>query len=190
MSESELHPLIAAAARGGLPGWAAVKDSRLGHLESVATLLARWAEELGLDERDRLRWAAAGWLHDALRDADPNELADAAADFPEAVRHGPAAAIRLESAGIDDEELVDAVRYHTLGRNGLGRLGRFLFLADYLEPGRDFGGGGATKLRARLPEDLEPVLKTVCAWRIGYLIGCGIPIRPETAGFWKELSGT
>lgn len=189
MTAPEIHPLIAAAARGRLPDWAVVKKSRRPHLESVAGLLSRWAAELELSEPDRVRWAAAGWLHDALRDADAGELAEEAAGYPEKVRHGPAVAVRLERAGVNDAELSDALRFHSLGNRGLGRLGRFLYVADYLDAERSFDAEARDALRARLPAELEEVLKTVCARRIGYLLDRRIPIRRETVAFWNELLG-
>ncbi|KPK82319.1 MAG: hypothetical protein AMS25_02910 [Gemmatimonas sp. SM23_52] len=181
---------MVAAAQGRLPEWAAVPASRHAHLAAVAALLQGWAQELGLAERDQLRWAAAAWLHDALRDADACALEGEAADYPERVRHGPAAAARLERSGVDDEELLEAIRYHSLGRGGFGRLGRFLYLADYLEPGRDFAPVENAALRARMPGDHEAVLKLVCSRRIAELLDRGVPLRPETADFWNELTAS
>jgi HD superfamily phosphohydrolase YqeK len=154
---------------------------------AVSELLAGWAAELGLSEPDRIRWAAAGWLHDALRDADGDGLAAEASDFAARVRHGPAVAARLEKSGVDDEELLGAIRYHTLGRRGWGRLGRFLYLADYLEPERGFEDDERAALRARLPADHEAVLVAVCARRIAWQLDQGKSIHPETLSFWNEL---
>lgn len=183
------HPLIVAAAAGQLPAWACVRAERLIHLRSVAELLARWAAELGLDESDRLRWAAAGWLHDSLRDADPESLAAAAAEYPEQVQHGPAAAERLAAEGVDDRELTDAVRYHSLGYSGWGALGRFLYLADYLEPGRPFAPVENAALRAALPHEPDVALRRVCALRMEEVLNRGRPLRQETVAFWNELQG-
>lgn len=188
MTRRDLHPLILGAAQGKLPEWAALRPSRRPHSASVAALLERWALELGLPERDRVRWVAAGWLHDALRDADAGTLEAESAEYPSGVRHGPAAAARLERSGVDDEELLEAVRYHSLGRAGLGRLGRFLYLADYLEPGRSFESVKNAALRARLPGDHEAVLRLVCASRIADTLNRGFPLRPETVDFWNELT--
>ncbi len=187
MTRSELHPLIVAAARGELPEWTAVRPLRLPHLAAVADLMARWATELGLDARDRTRWAAAGWLHDVLRDASPESLAADAGEYPERLRHGPAAAARLAAAGVTDAELLDAVRYHSLGKRGLGRLGRFLYLADYLEPRRSFAAVENAALRARLPHHGDAVLRRVCALRILDALERGLLLRPETVGFWNQL---
>lgn len=183
-----MHPLIAAAADGRLPDWAAVRPSRRPHLAAVATLLERWARELALTPRDGVRWAAAGWLHDALRDADAGTLEPEAVDYPSGLRHGPAAAARLEQSGVDDEELLEAIRFHSLGRAGFGRLGRFLYLADYLEPGRSFEPVENAALRARLPRDHEAVLRLVCSRRIADTLNRGFPLRPETVDFWNELT--
>lgn len=190
MTRPDLHPLIVAAAQGRLPEWAAVRPSRHPHLAAVAALLQTWAQELKLAERDQVRWAAAAWLHDALRDADAIALEAEAADFPERVRHGPAAAARLERSGVNDEELLQAIRYHSLGRGGFGRLGRFLYLADYLEPGRDFAPVENAALRACMPGDHEAVLRLVCSRRIAELLDRGVPLRPETVDFWNELTAS
>ncbi|WP_068616152.1 bis(5'-nucleosyl)-tetraphosphatase (symmetrical) YqeK [Paenibacillus tuaregi] len=42
--------------------------------------------------------------------------------------------------GIEDEEILDAIRYHTSGRVGMTLLDKVICLADYIEPGRDFPG--------------------------------------------------
>ncbi len=187
MKDARLHPIIAAAATGELPDWAAVRSRRRAHLAAVAELLGRWADELGLGPRDRQRWMAAGWLHDALRDADAEQLAADAGAYPVRVRHGPAAAARLAAAGVDDRELLEAIRYHTLGRRGWGVLGRFLYLADYLEPGRAFDPVERASLVLRLPHQHAEVLRRVCALRIEYQLEHGVPVHRETMEFWNEL---
>ena len=42
--------------------------------------------------------------------------------------------------GIDDREILDAVSYHTTGRSGMTTLEKIVFLADAIEPGRDYPG--------------------------------------------------
>ena len=41
---------------------------------------------------------------------------------------------------IKDEEVLDAVRFHTSGRDNMTILDKIVCLADYIEPGRDFPG--------------------------------------------------
>ncbi len=186
---STLHPLITAAARGELPDWAEADEKRRQHMASVAQLMGEWAEQLGLEERDRTRWIAAGWLHDALRDADPGLLIDEAGEYPERLRHGPAAAARMGAAGVDDGELLDAVRHHSTGWPGLHLLGCSLYLADYLDPRRKFGAAERAALRRRLPEAHREVAQIVCARRIRHMLDHRIHIMPETFDFWNQLVG-
>ncbi|NGZ73765.1 bis(5'-nucleosyl)-tetraphosphatase (symmetrical) YqeK [Saccharibacillus alkalitolerans] len=52
--------------------------------------------------------------------------------------------------GIEDREVVDAIRYHTSGREGMTLLDKIVCLADYIEPGRDFPGVDLIREKARL----------------------------------------
>lgn len=186
-----LSPVVREAAEGRLPDWAVVKPARREHIARVTELLRGWAEALHLNAIDRARWAAAGTLHDALRDADEPALrailGDGYLDFPPPLLHGPAAAQRLLDAA--DDALLDSIRYHTLGHERLDDLGRALYLADFLEPGRDFAVEWREALRSRMPHELPAVLVEVVAARIEHLLEARKPIRPETAGFWSTLVG-
>lgn len=186
-----LPPLVAAAARGELPAWARAGAARREHIARVAALMDEWARGLGLPEEERARWRAAAWLHDALREAPPEELRPLVPEefrhLPGPLLHGPAVAARI--AGEADASLQDAVRFHTVGHPRLDRLGRALYLADFLEPGRDFSREWCAELRARMPGELDAVLLEVVAARIRHLLERRKPIRPETASFWSALTG-
>lgn len=182
-------PVVAAAARGELPAWAEANERRREHMARVAALLGEWAERLELPSAEAERWRAAGWLHDALRNADPailrSRLPSTLQTLPDPLLHGPAAAERLK--GSADDELLDAIRYHTIGHPSLGTLGRALYLADFLEPGRSFAPEWRASLRDRVPGEMAPVLVEVVAARIGHLLERRVAIRSETAAFWSSL---
>lgn len=185
-------PLVDAAASGTLPSWAEVTTARRSHLGRVAELMDDWGRELGLGEPERARWRAAGYLHDALRDADPDTLRPrvppALRGLPPLLLHGPAAAQRLWAEGVRDGPLLRAVAYHTLGHEELDAMGRFLYAADFLEPGRDLLNDWRAGLRERMPGDGDDVVREVLGARIVYLVERGSRIRPETAGFWNSLA--
>jgi HD superfamily phosphohydrolase YqeK len=187
-----ISPLVAAAAQGQLPEWAKVKPSRRAHMDRVAELLDDWARRLGLAENDRRRWRALAYLHDCLKEVSEDALrAEVGPPFdalPGPVMHGPAAASRLAAQGVQDAELLDAVRYHTLGHPRLGLAGRALYAADFLEPGRDLANDWRKELRDRMPDEMDAVLKEIVAARITYLIGEGRPVRAETLAFWNSLA--
>jgi 2-amino-4-hydroxy-6-hydroxymethyldihydropteridine diphosphokinase len=158
-------------------------------MRRVAALLYRWAGALGLPSRDVTRWAAAGYLHDVLRDADPEtlrpELSEEFRALPGKLLHGPAAAARL--AGQADEELLTAVRWHTLGSARFGRLGRALYLADFLEPGRTFTPKWTESLRQRMPHELDAVLREVVEARVKHVLGKGGTLHPETLALHAQI---
>lgn len=190
MSADELHPVVRDAARGRLPGWAEVEPGRREHVERVAALLETWATLRGEAPSDVARWTAAGWLHDALRDADPEALRPlldgSPAELPGALLHGPAAAARLRRDGVADEELLRAVAFHTLGHPDLDDLGRATYCADFLEPGRAPRPEWRASLRERMPGELDAVTREVLAARIGRLLERGLRIHPATVEFWNR----
>src|SRR5690606_32451701 len=158
-----LHERVVDAADGRLPEWAEAGPTRRAHMDRVATLLDGWGRALGLPAQDRARWRAAGWLHDALREADPELLRPRVPDdmraLPGAALHGPAAAARLRAEGVEDEPLLDAIAYHTVGHPSLDTLGRALYVADFLEPGRTLLPEWREELRGRMPMELEDVTR-------------------------------
>ncbi len=188
-TDAPLSPLVEAAARGELPEWAQAGKKRRAHMERVAALMREWAEALQLPAEERERWCAAGWLHDVLREADP---ADLRPDVPLLFRplpgkllHGPAAAARLRD--YLDPEMCEAIRFHTLGSPRFGRLGRALYLADFLEPGRTFDPEYTESLRARMPGDLDAIFREVVRLRWTHITGKGGTAHPETQALYEQV---
>ena len=175
--------------RPTLPDWAVVTPERLEHIQRVAQLTANWAEQLGVPDSERHRWLRAVWLHDALRDAPPDELERWAADTPgpPELRHGPASAARARAQGEDDRGVLDAVRYHSLGLAEWDMVGRILYCADYLDPGRPFDRERRAELAERLPTDPGDVLREVARARLLHIVKSGWPVLDPTRRFWNSL---
>ena len=188
-SGGDLHPLILDAARGRLPGWATLSARRRAHAARVADLLDAWARELGLPERARARWRAVGFLHDALKGSEADELRIwAGADTPEPLLHGAAVAERLRRADVDDPPLLLAIAFHTTGHPRFDALGEYLYLADFLDPGRRFRRSRRSRLRDSLPEDRGPVLLEVVGLRLRHLLEDRRMIVKQTVEFWNRLA--
>ena len=65
-----MHPVVKRAGTSAeLPAWARCSPGRRAHGVRVGDLLETWATRLRLPETERIRWRAAGVLHDALKDA-------------------------------------------------------------------------------------------------------------------------
>jgi HD superfamily phosphohydrolase YqeK len=178
--------------RPTLPDWAAVTPERLEHIQRVAELADRWAQEIGIPDNERHRWLRAVWLHDALRDANPTELERWASSTPgsPSLRHGPASAARAKADGEIDRGVLDAVRYHSVGLAEWDMVGRVLYCADYLEPGRQQDAEHRAELAHRFPSDSRGVLRQVAAERLSHLVRSGWPIPEPTFRFWNSLAVT
>lgn len=161
-----------------LPSWAKVSPERRAHIERVVALLKTWADAMHVDPKERDRWLRAAWLHDALRDAPFND--------PRA--HGPAAADRAAGDGETDRGVLDAVRHHTVGSASWDDVGRMLYLADFLEPGRD-DDPDRERLARWVPMQRDAVLREVIRRRIDWIIRSGWPLPPATVEFWNSLAG-
>jgi 2-amino-4-hydroxy-6-hydroxymethyldihydropteridine diphosphokinase len=165
-----------------LPVWAQVSAERRGHIERVVALLDQWASVMDVPTVERDRWLRAGWLHDALRDAP----------LSGPFAHGPAAADLAAAGGETDEGVLSAVRHHTVGSAEWDDVGRMLYLADFLEPGRDFGGAKASADRAelagRVPAERDDVLREVARRRLEWVLRSGWPLPPATVSFWNQLA--
>jgi HD superfamily phosphohydrolase YqeK len=179
----------AAGLRPTLPEWAIVTPARREHIERVAELAARWALDMGVPENERHRWLRAVWLHDALRDAPEAELIRWASSMPGPLdlRHGPASAARAKAEGETDRGVLDAVRYHSIGLAEWDMVGRVLYCADYLEPGRKHEREWRADLAQRFPSEPDFVLRQVARARVSHLISSGRPLLEPTVRFWNSL---
>ncbi len=173
----------------GVPDWARMSEERRAHVERVADLLRQWAEAMGVPPAERERWLRAAYLHDALRDADPAWLERLVPDSwgIASLRHGPAAARLAQEHGETDSGVLAAVRYHSVGHAGWDQVGRMLYLADYLEPGRRFRDAERRAWAARAPRDPAGVLREVTADRLGWVLHSGRPLLEESVAFWNAL---
>ena len=184
-----VHAIVVRAAQGQLPDWASASKKRRAHMSRVADLMGTWAEQIAPSEV--ARWRAAAWLHDALRDARADDLrpglSDQFKDWPSSLLHGPASALRLQAAGVDDEDLLNAVRFHTLGSPALQKIGHALYMADFLEPGRTYSPEWRALMRSRMPDHFQEVLRAVISTRLDHHLQKGSPIRPESTEFWNSV---
>ncbi|GAB1341267.1 hypothetical protein [Gemmatimonas sp.] len=174
---------------GGLPGWAIVSDKRRAHVERVVTLLDQWAVRMDLDADTRGAWADAGWWHDALRDADESSLRALTGDLvrPFGMLHGPAAALRLEAHGEARGDVIEAIRWHTVGCTHWTPTGRALYMADFLEPGRPFMQADRAFLADRVPSAFDAVFRQVVRLRLEWTIREGKSLAPETVALWNSV---
>jgi len=172
-----------------LPEWARVGAKRAEHIQRVTALLNAWAAAMRLPPAEAREFLDAGVLHDALRDATEAELRMITGDndSPLGLLHGPAAAITLEKLGEKRSGLLDAVRYHTVGNASWGTVGRALYMADFLEPGRKFSRQDRYFLALQVPNSFDAVFRQVVRMRLEWTVREGNHIFPETVALWNSL---
>ena len=172
-----------------LPPWAQVSRKRRKHIARVTSLLSDWADALHVSPVDRQTWIDAGRFHDALRDASVDELRALAGSSIAEVEllHGPAAAARLEQDGETRRGLLDAIRYHSIGSSTWDRVGRALYMADYLEPGRKFDLERRARLADLVPRAFDEAFKQVVQARMEYARAQHYTVYPESAALLESL---
>ena len=118
---------------------------RVAHSIRVAVLASEKASKMGISEKKAI---TASLFHDCAKylSLDAPLLKGFAlnkewGEVPSAVLHQFTGAYLAESAfGIADREILDAIRFHTSGRENMTELGKLIFLADMVEEERNFDG--------------------------------------------------
>jgi 2-amino-4-hydroxy-6-hydroxymethyldihydropteridine diphosphokinase len=172
-----------------LPTWAVASEKRRGHIARVTALLDAWSALLALPMHERQAWHDAGRWHDALRDAD-DEVLRANADDPTrplGMLHGSAAARWLLRDGEQRQSVLEAVRWHTTGHVAWDRVGRALYMADFLEPGRPFMQADRAFLAHLVPVQFDAVFRQVVRLRLEWALREGKGMAPETVALWDAV---
>ena len=172
-----------------LPPWAQVTAKRQLHIERVVELLTRWSEQMRLPTNEAEAWRDVGRWHDAYRDADETFLRALTGDVvrPVGMLHGPAAALTLEREGETRLEVLDAVRWHTVGSTQWTMVGRALYMADFLEPGRTFMQADRAFLADHVPGSFDAVFRQVVRLRLEWTIREGKSLAMETVALWNSV---
>lgn len=123
----------------------ALTESRYRHTMGVVETAERLAARYGYDP-EKARTAAL--LHDCAKNLPDEELKRLCRKYAIRLDHVSKREPRLLHAyvgahlakdvyGIEDEEIFDAIYYHTTGKKDMTLLGKIVFLADMIEPNRN-----------------------------------------------------
>lgn len=170
---------------------ARLSERRRAHSHRVAAEAVVLARRFGASPEAA---ELAGLLHDYCRElSDDDTLAAAArhgiavgpveARRPKHILHGPVAAAELAEAGLQ-AEVARAIALHTVGGPGMTVLEKCLYLADYLEPGRDFSG--VQEVRALALNSLDAAVAAASRATLLDLIGRGRGVVPDALAMYNE----
>lgn len=89
-----------------------------------------------------------------------------------------------ERYGVADENILNAIHNHTTGRPGMSLLEKIVFIADYMEPGRNHAPN-LEEIRRMAFEDLDQTLLKILGDTLEYLDGGNGDIDPMTRKTWE-----
>ena len=138
----------------------------------------------------------AAILHDIARDLPVEKLIEIAQkngyriDEIEAenpiILHAPVGAIIAKNDfGVTNEDILNCIRYHTTGRANITLNEAIIYLADFIEPGRDFED--ANKVRKIAFTNLKEAVIQETIFNVTYLMSARIPIHPRTIEMFNSL---
>lgn len=171
-----------------------LKHKRIPHVLGTEQEAIRLAERYGADvEKARV----AALLHDCTKKLDMEEqlalcqkygiqLDELERQALKLLHSKTGAAIARDVFGVDDE-IYSAIWYHTTGHADMAKLEKIIYLADYIEPSRDFPG--VDTLRKVCYEDLDKGLLLGLEMTIEEMTAMGNPVHRATVEARDWLKG-
>lgn len=100
--------------------------------------------------------------------------------------HGPVGAHFVKTKfRIENEHILNGIRYHTTGRVGMTIVEKIIFIADYIEPGRNFPG--IDEVRHVVKKDLDLAIILAIQNTVQLLMKKQLPIFPDTIDTYNSL---
>ncbi len=171
-----------------------LKESRKKHTRGVAETAVELAK---LYNEDAEKAYFAAMCHDMAKNMNVDEMNDYVNKYSMGrkylnnpnIAHGKIACMMLrEDFDVEDEDILNAVSYHTTGRAGMSLLEKIIYLADAIEPGRDYPG--VSELRKASREDLDKACLLSFKRTIDYLTEKGADIDGDTLAAKEYLEKT
>lgn len=192
----EINDKILKVAKAFLEETLGEDKRRIEHCYRCAETACELALQTGTDSKSAY---FAALLHDVGKNAprefalskfkqyginDPFVLADTE------LGHGILSAIlsyeKFKEYGLKyDSDIMQAMRYHTFGREGMSILEKIVYVADLIEPGRNYPN--AKKLRNIVKQNFDEGLYQLCADNLKFLISKRIFIHPNALMMLNDL---
>ena len=162
-----------------------LNPNRVAHVLGCRDTAVELAKHWGADETDAAR---AGILHDITKAIDgPLQLtlcgtygkilSDFSKRYPKTL-HALTGSLVAERIFGENEAVVSAIEHHTTGKADMNLLEKIIYVADYMEPNRDFPG--VEKLRELAYTDMDAALKLGLEMTLEHLKRQGSEVSPES----------
>lgn len=170
-----------------------LSEKRYQHTLNVRRMAVKLAKRWGADPE---KAALAALLHDTAKELPREEMlqilndnaimAENAQNRPSPVWHGICAAILAQTQwGVEDEEVLSAIRCHTTGKPGMSLLDEIVFLADMTSAERDYPE--VDYLRKLEKKDIHQAIREALEMNLHWLEESGKPVDEETRAALEDL---
>ncbi|TYR82342.1 HD domain-containing protein [Priestia megaterium] len=167
-------------------------ERRYIHTVGVMETAIELAKRFGVDEK---KAELAAIFHDYAKFRPKEEMkriiikeqmAEDLLTYNTELWHAPVGAYLVErEIGIKDQDVLNAIKYHTSGRVNMTMLDKVIYVADYIEPGRKFPG--VDDVRTLAKEDLDAALIQALKNTISFLMKQNQAIYPDTIKTYNDL---
>lgn len=171
-----------------------LKPNRVPHVLGCRDTAVELAKRWGADETDAAR---AGLLHDITKALDGplqltlcqaygKMLSEFSRKYPKTL-HALTGSLVAERIFGENSRVVSAIANHTTGKAGMNLLETIIYVADYMEPNRDFPG--VDRLRELAFSDIQAALKLGLEMTMEHLKVQGNEVSPESQEALAWLNG-
>lgn len=173
----------------------ALSQKRFDHVLRVEETALELAKQYQVDEE---KVSIAALLHDYakempsafMKDQIINENMDLdMLDYDNNIWHGPVASILARKQfDVSDKEILNAIYYHTFGHTQMSDVEKVIFIADYIEPSRQFKA--ANKARKKAQKSLDNTLAYIVRKTLVHLIDNQNKIYPKALETYNGVMET
>lgn len=170
-----------------------LSDYRFYHSMCVSESAGKLAERYGADKEKAM---IAGILHDATKETPDDEqlvlieksglkITDFEKQNKKFYHQISGAAFAMAELGIEDEEIISSIRYHTTGKADMTLMEEIIYLADFISADRTYKD--IDEIRKRTELGKEQGLLYATRYTIASVIKKGKPLHPDTVGAYNWL---
>ncbi|MEE0869619.1 MAG: bis(5'-nucleosyl)-tetraphosphatase (symmetrical) YqeK [Ruminococcus sp.] len=170
-----------------------MSENRYNHCVNVSKEAVKLAKRYGADEE---KAAVAGILHDITKEMPKEEqlqimldsgiiLDDIQKNAPK-LWHGISGSVYIKKHfGIEDEDILNAICYHTTGRAGMSLLEKIIFVADFTSEERTYKGVATMRKKSR--KSLEDAMLYGFKFTFSDLSSRELAIHPDELACYNEI---